>query len=52
MNCDPKCDCFGLNSLTNSLNLKSSFAYRVDIANRDSQLIEIVEYKIDLVLAN
>ena len=52
MNCDPKYDCFGLNSLADSLDLKPSFAYRVNIADRDPQLIEIVEYKVGLVLAN
>ena len=52
MDCGPKCDCFGLNSLTDSLNLKPSFAYRINIADRDPQLIEIVEHEIDLVLAN
>ena len=52
MDCDPKCDYFDLNSLADSLNLKSSFAYRINIADRDPQLIKIVEYKIGLVLTN
>ena len=38
---------FDSNSLTDSLDLKPSFAYHINIADRDSQLKEIAIYEID-----